>query len=263
MARDWLDNNDEAIICATASDRIEQRYRLALLYYGMEGAYWYNCAAAEDAGPESFCLEEDLRYIRRMTGSQTTDAMENTDSHRDLQGSQSEKRAVRWLNGVHECEWFGLDCGAGYTSEAGAAKDAHFPLVTIDLSSNNLQGPLYDELFGFPELQGYYLDGNLKIYGNIPEAVGNMGGLQFLDFDDNMLSGPLPNALFTLVNLVSLDLNSNQLTGTLSEEISALSHLEVLQLENNAFAGPLPTEDLIELEKLGRYQWIILSWSSL
>jgi hypothetical protein len=81
-------------------------------------------------------------------------------------------------------------------------------LQNIDLSTNNLQGPLFEELFGFMELEGLYMDGNLKISGSIPEAAGRLTKLLDLDLDDNTLAGVLPNALYRIKSLRAINLNA-------------------------------------------------------
>jgi hypothetical protein len=223
-ARDWVDNQDEAIICASNFERIEQRYRAGLLYYAMGGNMWNNCRAEEDAEFGDLCLEGE---------------------------GIDETEAVRFLDERNECEWFGLTCGDDYDPESGNNDDAYFPLQTIDLSANNLQGPLFEELFGFLELEGLFMDGNLKISGNIPEAVGQLTKLIDLDLDDNALTGTLPNALYGITSLRAIDLNDNNLEGELSDAIGSLQNLEVLQLEYNMFSGPLPTDALLSLLRLG------------
>lgn len=254
QARNWLDNVDEAVICPSDVDRVAQRYRLALLYFGTTGQSWLNCRAEFHNDP-SLCLKQDVRSSRRLN-----DMMEQDDgaeaiikysrAHRQVQ-QLGEEEAIRWLSKENECEWFGLDCGPEVGADSVSA-DAYYPLINLDLSSNNLQGPLLQEFFGFPEMIGFFMDGNMKISGVIPDSIGSMPNLKFLDMDDNQIRGQLPNSLFTLTNLLAIDLNANQMIGTLSPSISNIINLEVLQLENNMFSGDLPTEEgLLPLERLG------------
>jgi hypothetical protein len=234
-ARDWVDNQDAAIICASNSERIEQRYRAGLLYYALGGDMWTNCRAEKDAGFGDLCLEEEQGDARKR------------QRRRHLQ----ETEAVRFLDERNECEWFGMTCGDDYDPESGNNDDAYFALQTIDLSANNLEGPLFEELFGFLELEGLFMDGNLKISGSIPEAIGQLTKLRDLDLDDNALTGSLPNALYGITSLRAIDLNDNNLVGELSDAIGSLQNLEVLQLEYNMFSGPLPTDGLLSLLRLG------------
>lgn len=217
-----------------------------------------NCRAWEDSDMTDMCLEEDVRTARRLkqmmeeSNGKASIANYRPRTKRDLQNNSEkfdEEESTRWLSDTNECEWFGLDCGDAFLD--GGSADAYFPLVNIDLGSNNLNGPLLPEFFGFLELQALFMDGNINISGSIPEELGQMNQLKFLDIDDSAVSGSLPEALFTLRDLIVIDLNSNQLTGTLSAGIGEITGLEILQLENNSMTGDLPTEALLDLERLG------------
>ena len=251
-ARYWLDNKDGAVLCTNSAAHIGQRYRLALLYYSLGGPHWYNCRAKVDASTGDVCVKTAVRSTRMLAESnlEAREVLQNRDDSRLLQGFTNES-SVRWLDASNECAWFGLDCGNGYAQSNNTSANEFFPVIDIDLGSNNLMGTFVSELFGFPSLQGYFLDGNLKISGPIPDALGNLTNLKYLDFNDNALTGPLPSTLYNLVDLIVIDLDANQLTGTLSPSIGNITGLEVLQLANNMMSGPLPVESLLNLMKLG------------
>ena len=249
-ARNWLDNRDGAVVCADEPEHIRQRYMVAVLYYGMGGGSWSNCAALEDVAEDGGCTYQDVRSSRRLNQliEDSNGNYESVTSYkRKMEANWTEAGAIRWLSEENECEWFGLDCGGEYLKASGAFA----PLVNIDVSDNNLMGSFLPEMVIFSSLQGYFVDGNGNISGSIPSEIGAMTQLKFLDFDGNSLSGPIPDSLFSLSNLVNIDLNSNMLTGSLSEAVGDLSDLEVLQLENNSLAGGLPTEALLNLLQLG------------
>ncbi len=263
LARDWIDNRDQAVICASETAHIDQRYRVALLYYSLGGPTWLNCRAWEDSESSDMCLEEDLRTARHLKKMMTegsdpksiADYKPRAMRHlQQVEGKFDEEESTRWLTGKNECEWFGLDCGDAFVE--GGSPDFYSPLVNIDLGNNNLMGTLIPEIFGFTELQALFLDGNTRIAGSIPEELGQMSGLKFLDIDDSELTGPLPTSLFNLTDLIVIDLNSNQLTGTLSAEIGAITGLEILQLENNSMTGEIPTEALLDLARLGTCNFV-------
>lgn len=268
MARNWIDNIDEAIICAASESRIDQRYRMALLYYRFGGQSWYNCRAKSDSDESDICLVEDVRDSRNLkqmlsdsNGDVEAIVKYRPTKRRGLQDDyHEEEEAIRWLDATNECAWYGLDCGEDYSPDrSDESVDAYYPVLTIDLSSNNLNGELIKEIFEFGQLEGFFLDGNMKITGTIPEALGEMPKLKFLDLDDNEIVGTLPNSLFTLYDLIAIDLNTNQLTGTLSESIGGITNLEVLQLENNNMSGPLPADSLLELRRLGKhFSWRVI-----
>ena len=216
QARDWLDNVDTAIVCAEDEERIAQRYRASLLYFAMGGNEWFNCAN------ETSCVEEDGTV------------------------------AVPFLDERNECEWFGLDCGDNYNATAtNPTNGDYFPITSIELKENNLDGVLFTELFGLLELDGIFLDGNLKIGGSIPEDISKLTKLRFIGLDNNNLVGTLPQSLYSMTELRAVDINNNQLAGNLSDAIGNLVNLELLRMENNLLSGPLPSDGLLQLERLG------------
>ncbi|CAB9529744.1 receptor-like protein kinase [Seminavis robusta] len=227
-ARYWLDSEDDAMICTDNSARVKQRYRAGLLYFQFGGDNWDNCRAQGGA-----CFQEDSTSVP----------------------------AIRFLDGSNECLWFGLSC-AGVIREAlpldndEISPDEYRPIVKVDISDNGLQGDLFHELFGLTELQELTLDGNKRISGTIPEAIGQLTNLVALDIDDNSLQGKIPNSLYSLTTLEAIDLNSNSLTGSVSNDIGNLKNLVVLQLDSNDLDGAMPTDGLFQLEKLA--VWTVL-----
>lgn len=88
-------------------------------------------------------------------------------------------------------------------------------LTSIDLSSNKFQGP-------------------------IPETVGDLKSLYFLNFSNNALTGHIPPSIGNLKKLESLDLSSNKLTGEIPEKITNLTFLSFLNLSHNQLVGRIP-----------------------
>ena len=88
-------------------------------------------------------------------------------------------------------------------------------VVALDLSANNLSGPIspgIDDLIdNLTALQVLDLSGN-RLNGEIPDALGSLSNLIHLDLSANQLSGPFPGIreLGSLSNLIHLDLSSQQ-----------------------------------------------------
>ncbi|KAK3444977.1 hypothetical protein EUGRSUZ_A00585, partial [Eucalyptus grandis] len=85
----------------------------------------------------------------------------------------------------------------------------------IDFSSNRLEGP-------------------------IPEALGDLRALYFLNLSHNVFSGPIPPSLGKIQQLESLDLSHNYLNGTIPMQLSDLNSLSFLNLSYNQLVGMIP-----------------------
>ncbi|GLU24265.1 hypothetical protein SLE2022_402130 [Rubroshorea leprosula] len=84
--------------------------------------------------------------------------------------------------------------------------------ISLDLSSNNLIGPIPEELIFLKDLHNLNLSWN-HLSGKIPEKIGQMENLESLDFSQNGLSGPIPNSMSSLTKLSHLNLSYNNLSG--------------------------------------------------
>jgi hypothetical protein len=88
-------------------------------------------------------------------------------------------------------------------------------------------------------LQALQISSN-KIYGPLPENIGELRDLKVLNLDNNQMSGQLPESLFSLTNLTSLSLVRNRFNGTLSDSIGSLTKLRSLLLSYNELSGSIP-----------------------
>ncbi|KAJ6881353.1 receptor-like protein Cf-9 [Populus alba x Populus x berolinensis] len=154
-----------------------------------------------------------------------------------------------------------------------------FPkLQILDVSENNLSGPLPEEFFNglegmmnvvdqdmiYMNASGYTysikmtwkgleiefvkiqsmlrildLSGN-SFTGEIPKPIGKLKGLQQLNLSHNFLTGHIQSSLGFLTSLQSLDMSSNMLTGRIPVQLTDLTFLEVLNLSQNKLEGPIP-----------------------
>ncbi|KAL7586177.1 receptor-like protein EIX2 [Lactuca sativa] len=76
-----------------------------------------------------------------------------------------------------------------------------------------------------------------KLTGPIPESLGKLRSLEVLDLSLNQLTGPLP---VLLGNLSELDLSFNQLNGSIPESFGNLAALTYMDLSSNQLTGPIP-----------------------
>jgi pimeloyl-ACP methyl ester carboxylesterase len=100
-----------------------------------------------------------------------------------------------------ECTWYGVFCNA---------MESH--VLSIDLSNNNLVGPL-------PSLDG-------------------LATLEYLGLFNNNLTGSIPS-LSGLTNIVNIHIDNNQLTGTIPS-LSGLTNLSSFFVSSNQLTGPIP-----------------------
>lgn len=118
-----------------------------------------------------------------------------------------------WLVDSDPCTWFGVTCDAG-----GSTVEA------LDLSANNLDGPLPPSLGDLSSLTALLLPHN-SLRGAIPVELGSLLQLQQLDLNDNHLEGPVPTELGALVQLQVLSVPRNRLTGALPSSLENLTSL--------------------------------------
>ncbi|XP_057990155.1 receptor-like protein EIX2 [Hevea brasiliensis] len=88
-------------------------------------------------------------------------------------------------------------------------------LTSLDLSGNNLDG-------------------------KIPEELMKLAGLVVLNLSGNHFTGQIPESISELKQLLSLDLSSNKLSGPIPPSMSSLSFLGYLNLSNNNLSGEIP-----------------------
>jgi hypothetical protein len=104
--------------------------------------------------------------------------------------------------------------------------------VFLDLSYNNLSGPIPDAFAGSDKSPSKLLNNN-----NNKEAITGSYQLVFLSLAHNFLDGPIPASV---TKLQQLDLYSNSLNGTIPTQLATLADLKVLDLSGNALSGDIP-----------------------
>ncbi|KAL6206211.1 hypothetical protein ACLB2K_023460 [Fragaria x ananassa] len=91
-------------------------------------------------------------------------------------------------------------------------KDTLQFVASIDLSSNNLEGEIPEEISSLVALGTLNLSMN-QLSGNIPSQIGNLRWLETLDLSHNKLSGRIPKSFASLTSLSHLNLSYNNLAG--------------------------------------------------
>ena len=112
-------------------------------------------------------------------------------------------------------------------------------LEVLDVSYNELQGPIPEFLREFEHLKWLGLDNN-QFTGGIARALSNLLSLEWLDISNNKFSGPIPSVLGRLYRLEILDLSHNQFDGPIPNYLGNLTRLKRLYLDHNQLVGPVP-----------------------
>ena len=170
------------------------------------------------------------------TDSRTQDSLALVALYNSTGGEQWLNRD-NWLSGPLN-EWFGVS----------VSQDR---VVSLNLTTDSLSGTLPEELGNLTALT--YLDLSInQLTGSIPSTLGNLSNLSQLYLHRNQLSGAIPATLGALENLAELLLFRNQLTGSLPPELGQLTNLQELWLFVNELSGEIPPElgELTNLETL-------------
>jgi LRR receptor-like serine/threonine-protein kinase ERECTA len=145
-------------------------------------------------------------------------------------------------------------------------------LEVLDLSFNDLSGPLPNVFSSLPSLEVLNLAGN-SFHGPIPNSLTSLVNLKELKLFCNQLTGGIPvgfsgqHRYLRVVNLSqnflsqgisafndvkaleTLALNNNQLCGNIDDSIGQLCNLTTLHLQRNQLTGVIP-DQICALQKL-------------
>ena len=145
-----------------------------------------------------------------------------------------------WLTDAPLSDWHGVET------------DASGRVSRLDLTDNQLTGPIPRELSSLSGLVSLYLDEN-NLRGPIPATFGGLAGLRTLKIDESHLTGSIPPELGNLSRLEELYLDQNDLSGPIPPELGNLAELTLLRLDDNGLAGLIPPE-------LGHLRALELMW---
>lgn len=112
------------------------------------------------------------------------------------------------FNSVSSLILRGMSLYGNFPAEINLLKE----LVFLDLSKNNIQGCLPDELKNLSSLRYLYLRENY-LDGDVMTVVCAMTSLRAVDLSENQITGSLPESLGDMCYLEKLYLRENQLSG--------------------------------------------------
>ncbi|KAK1299195.1 putative inactive leucine-rich repeat receptor-like protein kinase [Acorus calamus] len=151
------------------------------------------------------------------------------------------------------CSWNGITCRDSKVVSLSAPKRRLLVFLPsslgtlsslrhVNLHNNKLFGNLPEQLFSIDGLESLVLYGN-SFVGSIPPGIGKLVYLQILDLSENSLNGSVPDSILGCKRLKTLDLHRNRFVGSLPTGFGgALGALEKLDLSYNRFDGPIPPD---------------------
>lgn len=118
----------------------------------------------------------------------------------------------------------------------------------MDLSSNELSGPIPPELFTLVAVQSLNLSHN-HLMGKMPSEIGQMEFLEALDLSGNLLSGEIPDSISNLSFLNNLNLSCNNFYGRIPQGTQLQSFGASNYIGNAGLCGPPLTKNCTQEEK--------------
>ncbi|XP_024011446.1 LRR receptor-like serine/threonine-protein kinase EFR [Eutrema salsugineum] len=145
-----------------------------------------------------------------------------------------------WNNSSPVCNWIGVTCG--HKQER---------VISLDLGGFKLAGVISPSIGNLSFLRLLNLADN-SFGSTIPQEVGMLFRLQYLNMSFNLLEGRIPSSLSNCSRLSTLDLSSNHLGHNVPSELGSLSKLVILYLNINNLTGRFPASfgNLTSLQEL-------------
>ncbi|KAK3439102.1 hypothetical protein EUGRSUZ_C03740, partial [Eucalyptus grandis] len=133
--------------------------------------------------------------------------------------------------------------GETYSSELSFLSAlSNCPLLRVMwLEGNLLRGSIPKSIKNFSSSLQILIARNCQIRGRIPEEMGFLNRLTFLELSNNALDCNIPSSIGGLKRLQRLYLDNNHLEGAIPDEICNLTGLgELLLLQQNRISGSIP-----------------------
>ncbi|KAL2967139.1 hypothetical protein AAZX31_16G159000 [Glycine max] len=147
------------------------------------------------------------------------------------------------------CQWQGIRC-SNLTAHV-LMLDLHGDLFN-DVPQRYMRGEIHKSLMELQQLNYLNLSWNYFSNRGIPEFLGSLTNLRYLDLSHSYFGGKIPTQFGSLSHLKYLNLAWNYLEGSIPRQLGNLSQLQHLDLSYNSFEGSIPSQlgNLSNLQKL-------------
>lgn len=176
---------------------------------------------SDEEGEFSICLYSEMLPCQDQLDTLLT-------IYQDLSGANWTDKSG-WIDGdqngdCHYCNWYGVKCN--YLGQ----------VIELNLSANNLQGKLPQELAALTYLKQLRLDNNL-LNDTIPNYWDSLDQLLILDLSFNSLTGQIPISYSTMTRINSIHLDNNSLDSLIPVGLGYNATLQTFTASNNALEG--------------------------
>ncbi|XVF79515.1 hypothetical protein PTKIN_Ptkin14bG0229200 [Pterospermum kingtungense] len=123
-------------------------------------------------------------------------------------------------------------------------------LEFLGLSSVSLSTEFIDSISNLESLE--HLDASEAVFssGGLPNSIGNLTSLKYLELNGAYISGSLPDSIGNLISLKYLNLRASNISGSIPKALGNLLKLNFLHLSENSFTGQVPSSIIRNLTQL-------------
>ena len=260
MAWHWIELDPISLSSTTSTERVMERYVLAVLYYATNGPAWIRnnfgylssadvCQWNNGLDPwldtlalGIFCSLESVSHILLHDNGLKGVIPWELSLLSDLEGIVLDKNSLEGTipTEVTSLSQLQIFWASSNVLTGTLLTSLGMSMQSIDLSNNELSGTI-PEIWAhtMPHLLSIGLGSN-KLEGSLPSEWVNLEFLEQLDLASNSLKGTIPNYGEGWLNMKSLFLENNHLSGNIPDSLAQMTALENLVLYNNSMTGKIP-----------------------